>query len=76
VQYDLVVRNGDVIDGSGLPRYRADVGVRRGRIVTIGRIRDRGADEIDAEGHVVTPGFIDSHTRSARARATTASPAW
>src|SRR4051795_553794 len=62
VQYDLVIRNGDVVDGSGLPRYRADVGVRRGRIVTIGRIRDRGTDEIDAEGHVVTPGFIDGHT--------------
>jgi N-acyl-D-aspartate/D-glutamate deacylase len=62
VQYDLVIRNGDVIDGSGLPRYRADVGVRRGRIVTIGRIRERGVDEIDAEGHVVTPGFIDGHT--------------
>jgi len=62
VQYDLVIRNGDVVDGSGLPRYRADVGVRRGRIVTIGRIRERGADEIDAEGHVVTPGFIDGHT--------------
>ena len=60
--YDLVIRNGDVIDGSGLPRYRADVGVRRGRIVTIGNIHERGAQEIDAEGHVVTPGFIDSHT--------------
>src|SRR5712671_570466 len=62
VQYDLVIRNGDVVDGSGLPRYRADVGVRRGRIAAIGRIRDRGTDEIDAEGHVVTPGFIDGHT--------------
>ena len=62
MQYDLVIRNGDVVDGSGLPRYRADVGVRRGRIAAIGRIRERGADEIDAEGHVVTPGFIDGHT--------------
>ena len=60
--YDLVIRNGDIVDGSGLPRYRADVGVQNGRIVTIGRIRERGAADIDAEGHVVTPGFIDGHT--------------
>ncbi|MEZ5265522.1 MAG: amidohydrolase family protein [Acidimicrobiales bacterium] len=62
MQYDLVIRNGTVVDGSGLARYRADVGVRHGRIATIGRIRDRGRQEIDAEGHVVTPGFIDGHT--------------
>lgn len=60
--YDLVVRNGTVIDGSGRARVRADVGVRDGRIVTIGRITDKGADEIDAEGHFVTPGFVDGHT--------------
>jgi N-acyl-D-aspartate/D-glutamate deacylase len=60
--YDLVIRNGTVIDGSGLPRYRADVGVMDGKIARIGRIRERGKDEIDAEGHVVAPGFIDGHT--------------
>jgi len=60
--YDLVIRNGMVIDGSGLPRYRADVGVRHGRIVTIGRIRERARDVIDADGQVVTPGFVDGHT--------------
>jgi N-acyl-D-amino-acid deacylase len=60
--YDLVIRNGTVIDGSGRPRVRADVGVRDGRIATIGRIDERGADEVDAEGHFVTPGFIDGHT--------------
>jgi len=60
--YDLVIKNGTVIDGSGLPRYRADVGVRHGRIATIGRIRERAREVIDAEGHVVTPGFIDGHT--------------
>ena len=60
--YDVVIRNGTVVDGSGLPSYRADVGVREGRIARIGRIRERGADEVDAEGHVVTPGFIDGHT--------------
>ncbi|HXJ77701.1 MAG TPA: amidohydrolase family protein [Candidatus Methylomirabilis sp.] len=60
--YDLVIRNGMVIDGSGLPRYRADVGVRHGRVVTIGRIRERAREVIDADGHVVSPGFVDGHT--------------
>ncbi len=60
--YSLVVRNGTLVDGTGLAPYRADVGVRGDRIVAIGRIRERGAEEINAEGHVVTPGFIDAHT--------------
>ena len=60
--FDLVIKNGTVIDGSGLPRYRADVGVRHGRIVTIGRIRERAREVVDAEGQVVTPGFVDGHT--------------
>ena len=60
--FDLIIRNGTVVDGTGLPRYRADIGVQDGRIAEIGRIASRGAQEIDAEGHVVTPGFIDGHT--------------
>ncbi len=61
--YDVVIRNGEVVDGSGLPRYRADVALRDGRIVKVGRINgERARREIDAEGHVVTPGFIDGHT--------------
>ena len=63
MQYDLIVQNGTVIDGSGMPRFRADVGIVDGKIATIGRIRGESAKEVvDAEGHVVAPGFIDAHT--------------
>ena len=62
MQYDLIIRNGMVIDGSGLPRFRADVGIVHGKIATIGKIRERAKEVIDAEGHVVTPGFVDGHT--------------
>jgi N-acyl-D-aspartate/D-glutamate deacylase len=60
--YDLVIRNGTVVDGSGLGSFRADVGILGDRIASVGRISERGTDEIDADGHVVTPGFIDGHT--------------
>jgi N-acyl-D-aspartate/D-glutamate deacylase len=62
MSYDLVIRNGFVVDGSGLPRYRADVGVNGDTITRVGRIRERAGAEIDAEGRVVTPGFVDGHT--------------
>jgi N-acyl-D-aspartate/D-glutamate deacylase len=62
MSHDLVIRNGTVVDGSGFGSYRADVGIDGGVITSIGRIRDKGRSEIDAEGLVVTPGFIDGHT--------------
>ena len=62
MQYDLVIKNGTVVDGSGMPRFRADVGVHRGKIARIGRIRDSAREVLDAEGRVVAPGFIDGHT--------------
>jgi len=62
MQYDLIIRNGTVIDGSGLPRFRADVGVAGGKIAAIGRIRDQAREVIDADGQIVAPGFIDAHT--------------
>lgn len=60
--YDLVIRNGTIVDGTGMPKYRADVGITGDRIAAIGRIPEKGKEEIDATGHVVTPGFIDGHT--------------
>src|SRR3990172_5348120 len=62
MSYDLVIKNGWLVDGSGLPRYRADVGVKGGRIASIGRIRESAREVIDAEGQVVSPGFVDGHT--------------
>jgi N-acyl-D-aspartate/D-glutamate deacylase len=60
--YDLVIKNGTVVDGSGGVRYRADVAVRDGRIAAIGRVSEKAAQTIDADGLVVAPGFVDGHT--------------
>jgi N-acyl-D-amino-acid deacylase len=61
--YDLVIRGGTLVDGSGLPRYLGDVGVTGGKIARIARrLRESGREEIDARDLVVAPGFIDGHT--------------
>jgi N-acyl-D-aspartate/D-glutamate deacylase len=59
---DLLIRNGTIVDGSGAPRYRADLGVAGGRIVEIGRLGSVAERTIDADGLIVAPGFIDGHT--------------
>ncbi|HTZ08766.1 MAG TPA: amidohydrolase family protein [Acidimicrobiales bacterium] len=60
--YDIVIRGGTVVDGSGRPAFEADVALAGGRIAAIGTVGPRGATELDATGQVVTPGFIDGHT--------------
>ena len=62
MQYDLLIKNGTVVDGSGLPRFQADVAIAGGKIAAIGKIREGAREIIDAEGHVVSPGFVDGHT--------------
>jgi len=60
--WDLVVRGGRVVDGTGLPPFTADVAVRDGRIARVGRVEGPARRTLDAAGAVVTPGFIDVHT--------------
>jgi N-acyl-D-amino-acid deacylase len=65
--YDLVIRNGTLIDGTRAPRFQADVGVAGGRIKAVGNISsERAKEEIDASGKIVAPGFIDAHTHDDR----------
>ncbi|GAC1572382.1 MAG: amidohydrolase family protein [Sphingomicrobium sp.] len=60
--YDLVIRGGTVFDGTGGESFVADVAIKDGRIAEVGSVTGQGADEIEAEGRIVTPGFIDVHT--------------
>ena len=60
--FDLIVRAGTVVDGTGAPPLTADVGVRDGRVADVGRLPERARREIDADGLLVTPGFVDIHT--------------
>ena len=62
-EYDLVIRGGTIVDGTGIPRYQGDLGVKDGRVAKIsGKINPQGAREIDASGCIVAPGAIDLHT--------------
>jgi N-acyl-D-amino-acid deacylase len=62
MKHDLVIRNGQIVDGTGNPPYEGDVAVQGDTITALGKVPEQGVREIDAAGAAVTPGFIDSHT--------------
>ena len=62
MEFDLVIRNGTVVDGSGAPSVRGDVAIVDGKIAAVGAVDGTGREEIDADGLVVAPGFVDGHT--------------
>ena len=59
--YDLLIKNGRIVDGSGMPAFKGDVGVKDGKIVEIGKLSGPATKTIDAAGCVVAPGFVDNH---------------
>ena len=61
-EFDLVIRNGTILDGTGAEPYTGDVAVQDGRIAAIGRVSGSGREELDARDLLVTPGFVDIHT--------------
>ena len=61
--FDLIVKNGMIVDGSGLPRFRGDVGIKDGKIAEIGRLSGTAKETLDAEGHVVAR-LLDRITRN------------
>ena len=62
MSYDLVIKNGMVVDGTGAKRYQADVAIQSGKVAEIGKVTEGAKRTIDADGLVVTPGFVDPHT--------------
>lgn len=62
MEFDLIIRNGVIVDGSGKPVFTGDVAVSGGKIAAVGKVEGSAKQEIDADGKLVTPGFVDIHT--------------
>jgi len=62
MRYDLIIRNGSIVDGTGVPRVAGDIAVSEGRIAAIGKVGESAEEVIDAAGQIVAPGFVDPHT--------------
>jgi N-acyl-D-aspartate/D-glutamate deacylase len=60
--HDIVIRGGTILDGTGAPGFLGDVAIQGGKIVQVGEVTGKGAEEMDATGLLVTPGFVDIHT--------------
>ena len=60
--HDLIIKNGVIVDGTGADRFAGDVAIRGGRIVEVGEVSGPAARTLDADGAIVTPGFVDIHT--------------
>ena len=60
--YDIIIKDGTIVDGTGAPRFTADLAIANGKVAEIGRVTDSAAETIDGRGLVVAPGFVDPHT--------------
>ena len=64
-EFDTIIRDGTVVDGTRVPRYKADIGIKNGKIAKIGRLKSSDAKQVlDAHGLIVAPGGIDLQTHS------------
>ena len=61
-EYDLLIKNGTIVDGLRVPAYRGDIGIRSGKIAAMGNVQGDASRVIDATGLIVAPGFMDIHT--------------
>src|SRR5258705_1643601 len=59
---DLLIRDAEIVDGTGVPARRGDIGVKDGRIVAVGQVDEQATKTVDAEGQTLAPGFVDLHT--------------